>query len=126
MARDCRKKTEYLQNNQTSGWSGTDDKGKGKPGTGGIITTSRKGRKDVTKWRGTTTRKTHIRSMDWIDPDWWSSDWSTALWTDPAWEQAAGDERQQSEQYAGDKNWYDNDDGWSQKLEHNFARQLGV
>ena len=33
-ARDCRKQTEYLQNNQTSGWSGTDDKSKGKPGTG--------------------------------------------------------------------------------------------
>ena len=28
MARDCRKKTEDLQNNQTSGWSGTDDKTK--------------------------------------------------------------------------------------------------
>ena len=33
-ARDCRKKTEYLQNNQTSGWSGTDDTNKGKPTTG--------------------------------------------------------------------------------------------
>ena len=32
MARECRKKTEYRQNNQTSGWSGTDDKTKGKPG----------------------------------------------------------------------------------------------
>ena len=30
MARGCRKKTEYMQNNQTSGWSGTDDKTKGK------------------------------------------------------------------------------------------------
>ena len=28
------KETEYLQNNQTSGWSGTDGKGKGKPGKG--------------------------------------------------------------------------------------------
>ena len=27
-------KTEHLQNNQTNGWSGTDDKIKGKPGTG--------------------------------------------------------------------------------------------
>ena len=34
MARDCRKKTEFVQNNQTSGWSGTDDKTKGKPGKG--------------------------------------------------------------------------------------------
>ena len=34
MARDCRKKTEYLQNNQMCGWSGTDDKTKGKPSTG--------------------------------------------------------------------------------------------
>ena len=31
MARDCRKKTEHVQNNPTSGWSGTDDKTKGKP-----------------------------------------------------------------------------------------------
>ena len=34
MARDCRKKAEYMQNNQTSGWSGTDDKAKGKSGMG--------------------------------------------------------------------------------------------
>ena len=34
MARDCRRKTEYLQHNKTSGWSGTDDKTKGKPGKG--------------------------------------------------------------------------------------------
>ena len=34
MARDGRKKTEYLQTNQTSGWSGADDETKGKPGKG--------------------------------------------------------------------------------------------
>ena len=34
MARNCRKKTEYLQNNQTSKRSGTHDEGKGKLGTG--------------------------------------------------------------------------------------------
>ena len=34
VARDCRKKTEHLRNNQTREWSGTDDKGKGKRGTG--------------------------------------------------------------------------------------------
>ena len=45
MARDCREKTEYLQNNQTSGWSGTDDKTKGKPGKG-------KGKQDKGKGKG--------------------------------------------------------------------------
>ena len=45
MARDCRKKTEDLQNNQTSGWSGTDDKTKGKPGKG-------KGKQDKVKGKG--------------------------------------------------------------------------
>ena len=34
MARDSRKKAEYVQNSQTGGWSGTDDKTKGKPGKG--------------------------------------------------------------------------------------------
>ena len=34
MARECRKKTEYMQNNPTSGWSGTDDKTKGMQGKG--------------------------------------------------------------------------------------------
>ena len=28
MSKDCRKKTEYLQNNKKSGWLGSDDKGK--------------------------------------------------------------------------------------------------
>ena len=61
-------------------------------------TTARKGRKDFTKWRGTTTPKTHKPvkdSTEWLDAswdhvnNWWSSDWSTDLWNDPAWEQAA-------------------------------------
>ena len=47
MARDCRKKTEYLQNNQTRGWSGTDDKGKGEPGT-----SKEKGKQDKGKGKG--------------------------------------------------------------------------
>ena len=34
MARECRKKTEYMKNNQTSGWSGTDNKTEGKPDKG--------------------------------------------------------------------------------------------
>ena len=33
-ARDCRKKTEYMQNTQTCGCSGTNDRTKGKPGKG--------------------------------------------------------------------------------------------
>ena len=81
MARDCRKKTEYLQINQTSGWFDTDtkgkpstgkgkgeqDKGKGKDklGKGKYSSknsekdnnTARKGRTDLTRWRGTKTRK---------------------------------------------------------------------
>ena len=83
MARDYRKKTEDMQNNPTSGWSGTDDKAKGKPGKGkgkqdkgtGKSKPSKdkgksksigkgkqhgkKGRKDFTKWRGTKTNKKH-------------------------------------------------------------------
>ena len=47
MARDCRKKTEYMQNNQNSGWSGTDDKGKRKPGKG-----KGQGKQDKDKGRG--------------------------------------------------------------------------
>ena len=45
MARDCRQKTGDLQNNQTSGWSGTDDKTKGKPCQG-------KGKQDKGKIEG--------------------------------------------------------------------------
>ena len=84
MARDCRKKTEHVQNNPTSGWSGTDDKTKGKPSKGrgkhdkgkgkgkpsegkgkskskrkGLNNTARKERKDFTKWRGTMTNQKH-------------------------------------------------------------------
>ena len=44
-ARDCRKKTEYMQNNQTSGWSDTDDETKGKPGKG-------KGKQDKGEGKG--------------------------------------------------------------------------
>ena len=47
MARDFRKKNEYLQNNQTSGWSGTDDKSKSKPGTG-----KGRGKQDKGKGKG--------------------------------------------------------------------------
>ena len=52
VARDRRKKTEYLQHNQTSGWSGTDDKGKGKPGTG-----KSKGKHDKGKGQGKNKNK---------------------------------------------------------------------
>ena len=68
--------TENMQNNQTSGWSGTDDKTKGKPSKGRanklkptakakararerVNNTARKGRKDFTKWRSTKTSKKH-------------------------------------------------------------------
>ena len=66
------KKTEYLQNNPTSGWSGTDDKTKASPARAKARAkaclararakerahnTARKGRKDFTKWRGTKTNK---------------------------------------------------------------------
>ena len=94
MARDCRKQTEYTQNNQTSGWSGTDDKDKGNPGIGkgkhkqdqgkgkgksdqgkdknkkkkGANTTARKVRQHLTKWRGTTnsrhTKQSRLHRMD--------------------------------------------------------------
>ena len=47
MARDCRKKTEYMQNNQTSGWSGTDDKTKGKPWQGQRQTRQRQGQRQA-------------------------------------------------------------------------------
>ena len=73
--RETVEKNEYLQNNKTGGWSGTDDKDKGKPGMGKgktkarakartttkerVYTTARKGRKDSTEWRSTTTRKTY-------------------------------------------------------------------
>ena len=69
----CRKKTENLQNNQTSGWSGTDVKktkaslarasskaSLARATTKEIINnTARKGRKDSTKLRGTKTNKKH-------------------------------------------------------------------
>ena len=45
MARDCRKKTEYMQTTKRVGWSGTDDKTKGKPGKG-------KGKQDKGKGKG--------------------------------------------------------------------------
>ena len=45
MARGCRKNTEHMQNNQTSGWSGTDDKTKGKPSKG-------QGKQDKGKGKG--------------------------------------------------------------------------
>ena len=114
MARDCRRKTEYMQHNQTSGRSGTDDKGKGKPGKG-------KGKQDKDKDRGKLGKdksknkkkgrckyhckygKKRFREMegpkknkkDKFDTktqsglDWRSSDWSTDLWNDLAWERAA-------------------------------------
>ena len=52
MARDCRKKTEYMQNIPTSGWSGTDDKTRGKPGEG-------KGKQDKGKGNGKPDKGKH-------------------------------------------------------------------
>ena len=86
------------------GWSGTDDKGNGKPGTGKgkgkgkgnqhrgkgrgkaslaraksgtkkkkrVNTTARKGSKNLTKWSGTTTLKTHTSQYytEWTDTTW--------------------------------------------------------
>ena len=49
IARDCPKRTEYMQNNQTSGWSGTDDKIEGYPGTG-------KGKQDIGKGKGNPSK----------------------------------------------------------------------
>ena len=116
MARDCRKKTEDMQNKQTSGWSGTDDKTKGKPGEGkGKQDKGQGQRQEQEQRKGQITRQeweerishedkqeTHTGQEDtewtdtswyhadnWTDADWWSSDWSTDLWNDPAWEQAA-------------------------------------
>ena len=85
MARECRKKAEYVQNNQTSGWSGTGDETKGKPGKGksekdmgrgkpgkGKDKDMRKGKKqktrqrnnNVTRWRGmkTNTKQNLVKS----------------------------------------------------------------
>ena len=77
MARDCRN-TGYMQNNQTSGWSGTDDKTKGKPRKGKPtkarakaslirakartrtqegVNYGKKGKTDSTKWRGTKEKQ---------------------------------------------------------------------
>ena len=52
MARDCRRKTEYMQNIPTSGWSGTDDKTRGKPGEG-------KGKQDKGKGNGKPDKGKH-------------------------------------------------------------------
>ena len=106
------RKPSTCKTNQTSGWSGTDDKGKGKPGTG-------KGRQDRKQRKGKqqgqkgktgflemkgarrqarNTNRSRIQRVEglnwdhadnWTDADWWSSDWSTDLWNDPAWERAA-------------------------------------
>ena len=110
MARDCRKKTEYLQNNQTNGWSGTGDKGKGKPGKGkGKNKNKGKDEHHVKQGKGFHEMEEHddrqvtLTSQDYTDwtdtswdradnsndADWWTEDWSTELWADPAWEQAA-------------------------------------
>ena len=61
LARDCRKKTEYLQNNQTSGWSGTDDKTKGKPGKGKGKQDKGKGKGKPSKSRGKGKNKERAR-----------------------------------------------------------------
>ena len=44
MERECRKKAEDVQNNQRSGWSGTGDETKGKPGKGKSDKDKRKGK----------------------------------------------------------------------------------
>ena len=79
VARDSRKNTEYLQNNQASGWSGTDDKktkasrararrkaNKTKVGAHArtrskerVNNMARKESKNFTRWRGTKTRRKH-------------------------------------------------------------------
>ena len=78
MARECRKETEYVQYNQTSGWSGTGDETKGKPGKSKAGTWAKaslaraktrtrekekakttRQRKTFTRWRSTKTNTKH-------------------------------------------------------------------
>ena len=105
MARDCRKKTEYLQINRTSGWFDTDtkgkpstgkgkgkqDKGKGKDklGKGKFSSknsekdnnTARKGRTDFHEMEGhedTQETKTGQENTEWTYTSWDDAD----NWTD--------------------------------------------
>ena len=84
MARDCLKKNEHLQHNQPSGWPGTDDKTKSKPGKG----KGKSKNKGKGKQYGKKAKKGFHEMEGFEDKQETQTNHEYTEWTDTTWDHA--------------------------------------